>query len=337
MPWASTAITVGSSVLGGLFGGKGKKKAAQEAARAAAAQEARIAALQAQNRLDTKPYREAGEGAQGLLSDLLGTATPEGYAARPNYDDIYARVVAPPRPNTFAHGAGFLDPGIGFLDYGVRGLNRQDGYRDKQNRTNQATAEHQQALSNWEKGLVEYKAKNPNARTGSGSLLKPFSNEDFVKDPGYLSRLLEGEQGEQRNLVSRGMSDSGQALKELERYRQTYASNEFGNAYNRDAANKARTYDFLSGQTSQGLNAINGGASLGTNLSGLSAQNSQNNSANMLNQANLRDENTGNAFQSAISNLIYGMNRNSGRTPPYIPETGGYSTPPAGSFAKLFL
>ena len=251
MPWASTAISVGGSLLGGLFGGKGKKRAAQEAARVAAAQEARIAALQAQNRLDTKPYREAGEGAQNMLSDLLGTKA--------------------------------------------------------------------------------------NAGTGSGSLLKPFSNEDFVKDPGYLARLLEGEQGEQRNLIARGASDSGQALKELERYRQTYASNEFGNAYSRDAANKARTYDFLSGQTSQGLNAINGGASLGTNLSGLSAQNSQNNSANMLNQANLRDENRGNSFQSAISNLIYGMNRNSGRTPPYIPETGGYSTPPAGSFAKLFL
>ena len=93
MPWASTAISVGGSLLGGLFGGKGKKRAAQEAARVAAAQEARIAALQAQNRLDTKPYREAGEGAQGLLSDLLGTATPEGYAARPNYDDIYAREI----------------------------------------------------------------------------------------------------------------------------------------------------------------------------------------------------------------------------------------------------
>jgi hypothetical protein len=55
-------------------------------------------------------------------------------------------------------------------------------------------------------------------------------------DPGYRWRLGQGEQAIDRALASRGVYDSGRALKELTRYGQGFASNEFGNVFNRNAA-----------------------------------------------------------------------------------------------------
>ena len=54
-------------------------------------------------------------------------------------------------------------------------------------------------------------------------------------DPGYQFRLSQGEQGINRAAASRGGYDSGGTLKALQRFGQDYASNEFGNVYNRNA------------------------------------------------------------------------------------------------------
>ena len=313
MPWKSTAISVGGSLLGGLMGG-GSKAPIRAAKDAAALQNFMLMKEQAQQRLDTKLYRESGERAQTSLNDLLGISPLEGYAPRPTYDDSYAETITP------------------YMRKGGKNFRQSN----LQTLLNIAKADYDKKLSAWESGLKQYKQQNPNASTGSGSLLKAFSNDDFEKDPGYLARLLEGEQGEQRNLVARGMSDSGQALKQMERYRQDYASNEFGNAYNRDAANKSRTYSFLSGQASQGLGAAQGSSSLSAALAGQAGQAGVNSANNLLNNQNMRDENRSNAIQSAFGNLIYGMNRGGG-TPPYVPSTGGYSSPRPGSFASQFV
>ncbi len=98
-----------------------------------------------------------------------------------------------------------------------------------------------------------------------GSLLKNFSLEDFQADPGYQFRVQQGEQGINRALASRGMFDSGAALKELDRFNSGIASDEFGNAYNRDASNKNRVANFLQSVAGLGQSAANTTAGLGAN------------------------------------------------------------------------
>src|SRR6187399_1520151 len=60
-----------------------------------------------------------------------------------------------------------------------------------------------------------------------GSLLKKYTGEDLASDPGYQFRLSEGQKGIERSAAGRGGLFSGQAGKELERYAQGFASNEF--------------------------------------------------------------------------------------------------------------
>ncbi len=71
---------------------------------------------------------------------------------------------------------------------------------------------------------------DPNA-IGFGELNKTFSNEDFIKDPGYDFRMTEGLKGVQAQAGN--MLHSGGTLKALERYGQGFASNEYQNAYGR--------------------------------------------------------------------------------------------------------
>lgn len=88
-----------------------------------------------------------------------------------------------------------------------------------------------------------------------GSLMRDFSTADFETDPGYEFRLGEGLKALERSASSRGGLYSGGTLKALARYNQDFASNEFGNAYNRFQSNRATRYNQLAnlaglGQTS---------------------------------------------------------------------------------------
>jgi hypothetical protein len=308
MPWASTAISVGGSLLGGLGGGsKAAERAAKDAAaRAQYTQEQARASAQAALR----PFVDSGTSANNQLAYLLGTG---GYnVPRPTYDDAYAYY----RDDHFKR-------------YG-KDFNRNSNISSIQQA---ATEKNKADLAEWQKGFDSWKALQ-GGNSEFGSLNRNFTNDDFVKDPGYLARLLEGEQGEKRNLIARGASDSGQALKELERYRQTYASTEFGNAYNRDASNKSRTYNQLLGLANQGLGAVGTGIGVSQNAAN-NIGNAGINSANQVLQNSQNNaDNQSNAIQSAIGNLIYGMNRNNGRTPDYFPSSGGSSKIP---FAQQFL
>jgi hypothetical protein len=308
MPWASTAISVGGSLLGGALGGS--NKAAERAAKDAAARAQKAqedARRQVQNQL--RPYTESGENANRLLSQYLGTADPEGYARRPQLQDSVDELRR-------QH----------FLRFG-------SDYTRNSNMGGEAVAAkylYEKALKEWEEGKNRYIEQNPQSQ-GDGRLLKDFTNEDFVKDPGYEFRLAEGEKGINRALSARGGYDSGSALKALARYNQDYGSTEFGNAYNRDAANKARIFSFLSGEKQTGLGAVGTGAGI--------AQNTANNVGNIGIQAaqqvgqlqSDRNMTYANAIQGAIGNLVYGMNRprdsgvtsnNPWATPPF---NGGYN------------
>ena len=306
MPWASTALSVGGSLVGGALGGG--SKAAERAAKDAAA---RAQNAQDQARRDAtaalRPYTDSGAAANRLLSQYLGTADPEGYAERPTRQQFVDELRR-------KHFVKFGQDYNRNSDMGGQNMLADQMYRD--------------AMTKWEAGKKDYLAQNPNTQ-GDGRLLKDFTNEDFVKDPGYNFRLQEGELGINRALAARGGYDSGAALKALARYNQDYGSNEFGNAYNRDALNKQRIYGFLSGDKEMGMRAASSLAGVSqntaTNIGNIGMQTAQ--QVGQMQQ----DRNTtyANALQGAIGNLIYGMNRprDSG-----VVSTPTWSTPPFNGY-----
>lgn len=122
---------------------------------------------------------------------------------------------------------------------------------------------------------------------GSGSLLTPYQSFtapttlNETNDPGYQARLQLGTDALQKSAAARGSVLTGGTAKALDTYAQDYASNEYGNVYNRALqtygtnANNYYTgqnngYSRLSALAGSGQNAASNAASLGT-----SAANSQ--------------------------------------------------------------
>jgi len=64
-------------------------------------------------------------------------------------------------------------------------------------------------------------------------LTRPFELADFEADPGFQFRIEQGEKGINNFLASRGLAKSGRAGKELARFNQGEATQEFDRAFNR--------------------------------------------------------------------------------------------------------
>lgn len=90
-----------------------------------------------------------------------------------------------------------------------------------------------------------------------GSLMHDFSASDFQTDPGYEFRLSEGQKALDRSAAARGGLFSGEQLKANDQYNQNFASNEFGNAYNRFQNNRNTRYNYLSNAAGGGQVATN--------------------------------------------------------------------------------
>lgn len=90
-----------------------------------------------------------------------------------------------------------------------------------------------------------------------GSLSRDFTNADFVADPGYQFRLDQGMRGINSSLAAKGGLLSGAAVKAAADYNQGFASNEFGNAYNRYVNNQTNAYNRLAGIAGTGQQANN--------------------------------------------------------------------------------
>jgi hypothetical protein len=302
MTWGavgSTALSVvGGSLLGG--GSKAAERAAKDSAALAGYQQD-ASRRQTQDMLSA--YTDAGGNASRRLAELLGVADPQGYAKRPELQTFVDQV-----RNEHFNRYG--------KDYGRNSEMAGEHLKAQQR--------YDAAMKQWQTGLDKFKAENPGS-AGDGGLLKAFTNEDFVKDPGYEFRQAEGEKGINRALAARGGFNSGAALKALDRYNQDYASNEFSNAFNRDAATKARTFSFLSGQAAQGLQGAGMGANANQNAANVNSQIQQNLGNNLANMYQTNADNQSNMFQSAIANGIYAYERNKPVTGSSGVPSGGYS------------
>lgn len=107
---------------------------------------------------------------------------------------------------------------------------------------------------------------------GYGNLLKDFSQEDFIADPGYAFRLQEGLKAMDRTAAARGGMISGAAQKAAARYGQDMASQEWQNAYGRYMGNKSSTYNMLTGQQAVGQGATNAQSQAAGNYGQLAGQ-----------------------------------------------------------------
>jgi hypothetical protein len=301
MTWGAVGGAAISVIGGSLMGGsKAPERAAKDAAAKAqyAQDQARLQSMEA---LD--PYLDTGRGASRKLAQLLGVADPEGYAPRPDFASELTAL------QSIWNKSGKINRNTNVAALQTEAKKRYD-----------------QKLAAWEAGKKEYQSANPGSG-GSGDLLKEFTNDDFEKDPGYEFRQAEGEKGINRSLAARGGFNSGAALKALDRYNQDYASNEFSNAYNRDAANKARTFSFLSGSAGQGLQAAGTISGANTNAANQNSQIQSNLGSNLANMYTQDADNQSNMFQSAVGNALYAYERNKPVTGS-ADQTGGYSTPP---------
>ena len=97
-----------------------------------------------------------------------------------------------------------------------------------------------------------------------GEFNHTFGLSDFTKDPGYQFRFDEGQRGVESSAAARGGLLNGGTLKALTRYGQGFASNEYGNAYNRFNNDQTTRFNRLSSIAGIGQTATRDIANMGT-------------------------------------------------------------------------
>lgn len=94
-------------------------------------------------------------------------------------------------------------------------------------------------------GMTDKLRGGPAGGPEAGSLMRSFTMQDFEQDPGYQFRMQEGQKALERSAAARGGLGSGRMMKDLQRFGQDLASQEYGNAYNRFQAQQANQYNRL--------------------------------------------------------------------------------------------
>ncbi len=97
-------------------------------------------------------------------------------------------------------------------------------------------------------GLTPYQAPNFPAPS-----FTPPTDITMQNDPGYKARMALGQEAIEGSAAARGGILSGGTLKALDRYAQDYASNEYGNVFNRALTTQGTNYN--QGLQTAGYNA----------------------------------------------------------------------------------
>ena len=153
---------------------------------------------------------------------------------------------------------------------------------------------------------------------GQGSLLTPYQSFqapttlDEQNDPGYQARLQLGTDALQRSAAARGGVLTGGTAKDLNTYAQDYASNEYGNVYNRALGTygaNAENYYTGQGNAYNRLSALAGnGQNAAANLGALGQQNANAVSSNLLGTASAIGQQMNNAGAATASGYVGGAN-----------------------------
>jgi hypothetical protein len=249
---AGDILGAGANLLGaGMQSGASKDAAKTQAA---AAQQAMIEQRRQfdLSRSDMQPWMTSGRNALLKLDSLLGTGptgSTQHLSAKAEYEGAIARY-----QNAQQEYAGL--------------------WKVKSNPARNARIAQLEGEMRALSGDIQRFANNVSATQGQpgdperGSLMRDFSLADFQTDPGYQFRLGEGSKAIENSAAARGMQLSGANLKGLTRFNQDFASNEYGNAWNRDSNEKQRKFNFLTGQSGTGLQTAGNVGALGANMSG---------------------------------------------------------------------
>ena len=98
----------------------------------------------------------------------------------------------------------------------------------------------------------------------TASQYTPFGMDQFNADPGYQFRMSEGLKALERSAASRGILSSGQTLKDITRFGQDTASQEYQNAFQRYLAERQQRLAPLEYRIGLGQNAAsNQGVNIG--------------------------------------------------------------------------
>lgn len=160
-------------------------------------------------------------------------------------------------------------------------------------------------------------------RTGpNGDLMRDFGASDFQKDPGYEFRMAEGMKGMTNSAAARGNLLSGAALKAASQYNQNFASNEYGNAFNRFKGNQEGRYNKLAnlagvGQIQANQNGSNA-MQMGQNVGAGMVNTGQQIGNNLIGAGNARASGylaQGNALTSGVNQMASWYNQNYGSRP----------------------
>jgi len=286
------AVSVGGSLLSGFMGSKSAESAAdQQAAMAQAAIDEQKRQFNV-SRKDLAPWRRTGGQAMDELGYLLGlggsSATRSAQSAVDAAQRRYDNLVSQRGGGGGAGGGGGGGGGFWAIPTGgnmggrgsegdggsyrvvsrgdaqhIPGARRLSGGGAGAGASAADIAAARRELNAARKALTDAEATPFDMGGRYGSLMQDFGHEDFYADPGYQFRLSEGSKGVYRPGSALGNYLSGAQAKALTRYNQGFASNEYSNAYNRDAANKARKFGFLSGAAGMGQSSAHQVANLG--------------------------------------------------------------------------
>lgn len=120
-------------------------------------------------------------------------------------------------------------------------------------------------------------------------------------DPGYQFRLAEGQKAIERSAASRGLLGSGGTAKALQQYGQDYASNEYGNVYNRALQQYQQKFNEFQTNQANTYNRYAGLAGVGQQAATTLGQLGQSAAGNVTNILNTSAQNIGNAYQNAAA------------------------------------
>jgi len=261
MSAVATAI-VGSAIIGGITSYSAAQTQADASTQAAQMQKDMFN----QTVANEQPYTQAGYGAQNYLNYLLGipSTTSQGAYGNAGYGGYgggqggggYGGY----GPGGF--GGGMVGGSTGYLQTtgqnGMGGPGANFGHPMMQTGAPGATA-------------PAPPAGTANTAGGFGSLLKPFSIEDFHNlSPAYQFQLQQGQQGILNRDASSMGALSGAAQKDLMGFNQGMAQDAFTNAFNQYQTQQGNIYGRLLGVANQGQaaasNAATGGSSFANSI-----------------------------------------------------------------------
>lgn len=157
----------------------------------------------------------------------------------------------------------------------------------------------------------------------SGAFTPGVNPQNLANDPGYQFRMQQAQQALQRSAAATGGLNSGAFLKGLDQYSQGLASQEYGDAWNRDFQAKQARLQSMMGLSGMGLNAAQNLGQLGAGYANAQTGIGTHYADAMSSLYGAMGNNQAAGYQNN-ANSIGGMFRSLGQFATQLPMGGGY-------------